>query len=397
MRLIEFYIFRRVATAFVAVMVVLTAVVWTTQALRQLDVVTSKGQTIGLFLQLTGLAIPFLMLLTAPIALVMAMVSVYNTFNGDSELVVMSAAGNSRWQLLKPSLVLGVLVTLVMLVMSTWIAPTGLKSVRVLLTKVRADVIATVLQPGRFMAIEPGLTVHIRDRLRDGSLQGLVLSDERDPKESQTYLAATGRIVETADTTLLVMRDGSMQRFNRSDSDMSIVQFDAYAFDLTSMLPNNVTATFRPSERTVLELMNPDPEDSYAAHYADRFRVELHDRFAQPLYPITLVLLGFLFVGDPQTLRQGRTASILGAIVVIGAVRFLGFVATTLSVRFPIFTLAMYGIPVGAAAAALWMILTNRTIHAHERITADITDWLKRMAEARERRALPADGRQAAP
>ena len=42
------------------------------------------------------LAIPFLMLITAPIALVMAMVSVYNTFNGDSELVVMSAAGNSQ-------------------------------------------------------------------------------------------------------------------------------------------------------------------------------------------------------------------------------------------------------------------------------------------------------------
>ncbi|MDQ0315628.1 LPS export ABC transporter permease LptF [Amorphus orientalis] len=396
MRLIEFYIFRRVATAFIAVMVVLTAVVWTTQALRQLDVVTSKGQTLGLFIQLTGLAIPFLMLLTAPIALVMAMVSVYNTFNGDSELVVMSAAGNSRWQLLKPSLILGVLVTLAMLVVSTWVAPMGLKKVRVLLTQVRADVIATVLQPGRFMSMENGLTVHIRDRLRDGSLQGLVLSDERDPAKSQTYLAATGRIVETADTTLLVMRNGSMQRFDRRDGEMSIVQFDAYAFDLTSMLPNNVSATFRPSERTVFELMNPDPDDSYAIANADRFRVEMHDRFAQPLYPLALVLIGFLFVGDPQTLRQGRTASIMGAIVVIGAVRFLGFVATTLSVRFPIFTLAMYGIPLGASAIALWMILTNRTVHVHERIAAEVTDWIKKFNTARGQKALAARG-QAAP
>ncbi|MEW5421819.1 LPS export ABC transporter permease LptF [Amorphus sp. 3PC139-8] len=392
MRLIEYYIFRRVTIAFLAVMVVLTAVVWTTQALRQLDVVTSKGQTIGLFLELTMLAIPFLMLLTAPIALVMAMVSIYNTLNGDSELVVMSSAGVSRWQLLKPSLILGILVTIAMLFMSTWIAPMGLKSVRVLLTQVRADVIATVLQPGRFMAIESGLTVHIRDRLRDGSLQGLVLSDERDPARSQTYLAATGRIVETADTTLLVMRDGSMQRFDRTDDDMSIVQFDAYAFDLTSMLPNNVSTTFRPSERTVFELMNPDPDDKYAADNADRMRVELHDRFAQPLYPITLVLIGFLFVGDPQTLRQGRTASVMGAIVMIGAVRFLGFAATTLSVRFPIATLAMYGIPVGSAAIALWMILTNRTIHVHERVSAAISDWIKRATEARGRKALVARG-----
>ena len=396
MRLIQLYIFRRVTTGFLAVMLVLTAVVWTTQALRQLDVVTSKGQTIGLFLELTLLAIPFLMLLTAPIALVMAMVTVYNSFNGDSELVVMSAAGNSRWQLLKPSMILGVLVTIAMLGVSTYVAPMGLKNVRVLITKVRADVIATVLQPGRFMSMEQGLTVHIRDRLRDGSLQGLVLSDERDPERSQTYLAASGRIVETADTTLLVMRDGSMQRFDRRNDEMSIVQFDAYAFDLTSMLPNNVSTTFRPSERTVFELMNPPPDDKYAKNNADRFRVEFHDRLSQPLYPIALVLPGFLFVGDPQTLRQGRTSAVMGAIVAIGAVRFLGFVATTLAVRFPIATVAMYGIPIGFSALSLWIILTDRTITVHDRATAAISDWIKRMTESRAGKPLTIRRKRAA-
>lgn len=396
MRLIQLYIFRRVTTGFLAVMLVLTAVVWTTQALRQLDVVTSKGQTIGLFLELTLLAIPFLMLLTAPIALVMAMVTVYNSFNGDSELVVMSAAGNSRWQLLKPSMILGVLVTVAMLAVSTYVAPMGLKNVRVLITKVRADVIATVLQPGRFMSMEQGLTVHIRDRLRDGSLQGLVLSDERDPERSQTYLAASGRIVETADTTLLVMRDGSMQRFDRRNDEMSIVQFDAYAFDLTSMLPNNVSTTFRPSERTLFELMNPPPDDEYARNNADRFRVEFHDRLSQPLYPIALVLLGFLFVGDPQTLRQGRLSAVMGAIVAIGAVRFLGFVATTLAVRFPVATVAMYGIPIGFSALSLWIILTDRTITVHDRATAAISDWIQRMTESRGVKSLSARAKRVA-
>jgi len=396
MRLIQLYIFRRVTTGFVAVMVVLTAVVWTTQALRQLDVVTSKGQTIGLFLELTLLAIPFLMLLTAPIALVMAMVTVYNGFNSDSELVVMSAAGNSRWQLLKPSLILGVIVTIIMLAVSTYIAPMGLKQVRVLITQVRADVIATVLQPGRFMSIESGLTVHIRDRLRDGSLQGLVLSDERDPQRSQTYLAASGRIVETAETTLLVMRNGSMQRFDPRDDDMSIIQFDAYAFDLTSMLPDQVSTTFRPSERTLLELMNPSPHDEYAQNNADRFRVEFHDRLSQPLYAITLVLLGFLFVGDPQTLRQGRTSAVMGAIVALGSVRFLGFVATTLAVRFPAATVAMYGIPIVFALLSLWIILTDRTITVHDRASAAIADLIKRLTESQGSKALAVRRKRAA-
>ena len=62
---IERYLFRTAATASVSGLVVLTGVVWVTQALRQIDLITSKGQTILIFLMMTGLALPSLVAIIA--------------------------------------------------------------------------------------------------------------------------------------------------------------------------------------------------------------------------------------------------------------------------------------------------------------------------------------------
>ena len=234
MGLIERYIFRRALVAFLATLTVLTGVVWVTQALRQLDLVTAKGQAIGAFLAITGLALPFLVLLIAPFAVVIAAIVTLATLNADSELVVMQASGASRWRTLKPILAIGVAVGLLAAVLTFWAAPAGLKQVREALTQVRIDLVASIIRPGRFIEIDDGLTFHIRDRAADGGISGIVLDDERDPDRSMTYLANGGHIVEALDRTLLVMSNGTIQRRIRKDGSLSIVRFDAYAFDLSN-------------------------------------------------------------------------------------------------------------------------------------------------------------------
>ena len=101
---IDSYIFRRRLRAFVLVLVRLTGVIWITQALRGIDVMTSQGQTILVFVGLTGLAIPYLVLVIAPIALVIAVAYVLNKLATDSEIIVMNAAGMSPWRLFRPFL-----------------------------------------------------------------------------------------------------------------------------------------------------------------------------------------------------------------------------------------------------------------------------------------------------
>src|SRR5450756_1760189 len=86
------YIFRTTFGAFLIVLVSLTTLIWVTQALRDFDLMTNQGQTIVVFVGITGLIIPLLILVIAPIALLIAVAHVLNKLSTDSEIIVMNAA-----------------------------------------------------------------------------------------------------------------------------------------------------------------------------------------------------------------------------------------------------------------------------------------------------------------
>ncbi len=368
MPLLNWYMCRRILTLFPACLLVLTLIIWSTQALQRLDLVTSKGQTFAVFFELTMLAVPYLATLLAPIAFVIAMVAVYDAMNRDSELVVMGASGAGRFRLLAPALVAAGACALLIAAGVVYVAPAGLAKARVMLTDVRADVVTSIVQPGRFIEIEDGLTVHIRDRRADGSLEGLLLSDSRAADVSLTYLAETGRVVEAEDNTLLVMTNGSLQRLERPENELSVVAFDAYAFDLTDLSAGPVTASLRPSERTLFELLSPDPDDGYRAEREARFRTELLDRLAQPLAPFVYALIVFLFVGDPRMHRQSRMAGIIAAGLGVAAVRSATYGTLLAADGMPILAPMVFVVLAVAAAIALFIIATDRSLTLHERV-----------------------------
>src|SRR5690242_20268962 len=95
------YIFRTTFGAFLVVLISLTAVIWVTQALRDVDIMTSQGQTVLVFIGITGLIIPLLVLIIAPIALVIAVAHSLHKLSTDSEVIVMNAAGMSPWVLFR--------------------------------------------------------------------------------------------------------------------------------------------------------------------------------------------------------------------------------------------------------------------------------------------------------
>jgi hypothetical protein len=133
MSLIERYIFRMASLAFLGALGGLTGVIWVTQALKDFDLLTTKGQSLLIFFFATGLVIPSLVMIIAPIALFAAILFTLNKLNGDSELVVMSAAGLSPGGLLRPFAMLMVVVALMVGSMSlpmtgTWLTvPAGMR------------------------------------------------------------------------------------------------------------------------------------------------------------------------------------------------------------------------------------------------------------------------------
>src|SRR5262249_39828160 len=82
---------RQTAGALVLILLSLTGMVWIAVALRQIELMTTQGQDVMRFLAMTTLAIPSMMALIAPIALLIASIHVLNRLSSDSELIVMTA------------------------------------------------------------------------------------------------------------------------------------------------------------------------------------------------------------------------------------------------------------------------------------------------------------------
>jgi len=329
------YIFRTTFGAFLLVLISLTGVLWVTQALRDIDLMTNQGQTILVFIALTGLIIPLLIMVIAPIALVTAIGYVLNKLGTDSELIVMNSAGMRPWALFTPFLIVTVLVSILLSSVSAYFAPEALRMLRRWLTEVRTDLVSNIVQPGRFMQIERGLTFHIRERRTTGVLVGLILDDRRDPKERVTILAEQGEIVKNERGNFIVLENGSIQRHDAKERDPNIVIFDRYAFDLSRFAGGGQVIEYSVRERYFWELIDPNPNDRLFKAQPGQFRAEFHDRILAPIYPIAFTVIAFAFLGAPRTTRQSRAMSMMSVILGVSALRMVGFASTVIGVTVP--------------------------------------------------------------
>ena len=363
---IERYIFRTATLAFLAGLFALTAVVWVTQALRQFDLLTSKGQTVLVFLTMTGLTIPSLVAIIAPVALFTGVLYCLNKLNGDSELVVMSASGVSPGTLLRPFLILYCVVFALVGAMTLKIMPWSFDLIAELTAKIHADFITNFARAGAFSELEAGFVFHYRERGPDGSLHGVFMQDRRDPAHITSYIAELGQTVERDGLNYLVLAKGSYQRPQES-GDSAIVTFDNYTIDLSQFTPKEETSK-RPRERNTAELLFPDPHDETAVRLQGRFRAELLDRLTSPLYAFAAGLIGFAALGEARTTRQGRGVAIGVAVLTFAAVRLMGIAANTFVVSKPHAEAFVWALPIITSLACFDAILNGPLKRAQARI-----------------------------
>lgn len=357
MTLFSRYMFRQVTSAFLLILLTLTAIIWLATALKQLDLITSQGQGLIIFFQMTALSLPSLITLIAPNAVLMAALYTLDRMNGDSEIIVMTAAGATVWRICRPLIALALIVSMLILLVNVFVNPACMRALRDLITQVRADLISQVLQPGRFSSPERGLTFHIRGRSQDGELQGLLFHDERDSKQVMSYLADRGRILSNDEGSFLIMFDGYVHRYNAKDKDKSvqIIAFDQNMVDLSKFTEGGDKRNkLEPKQMPIMSLINPPTEDGLSDKDYGLLRYELHERLATPLYPLAFIFLAIALMGQARTTRESRWGQILTVFGLAVAIRVVGITVGNLVTLNAWAVILVYAIPIGAILIAAW-------------------------------------------
>ena len=234
------------------------------------------------------------------------------------------------------------MVSVLVAIFSAYVSPWGLRQLRLWATQVRADLVSNVVQPGLFSKLEERLTLHIRERLPNGQLLGILIDDQRNPKERVTLLAEKGDLVRNERGAFLVLETGNVQRHETGQRDPALVLFDSYGFDLSWLTNSSQNIKYSARERYLWELYDPDRADTVFADQPNQVRAEFHDRITAPFYPLAFVILTYAYLGAPRTTRQSRTMSLLGAAGAVTALRGLGFVGMIGGVNTPIALLLPY-------------------------------------------------------
>ncbi|MBR6663893.1 MAG: LptF/LptG family permease, partial [Alphaproteobacteria bacterium] len=144
------YIFRQIWLGFFLVAFSLLSMLWLTQSLRFVEMVTNKGLPLRLFVELTSLLMPRLFSILSPIALFASVMFVYNRMLADRELVIMQAAGISPWKNARAAIYVGFILALFSVYVQNVGIPSAENSFRNLEWEIRNNVSHLMFREGEF-------------------------------------------------------------------------------------------------------------------------------------------------------------------------------------------------------------------------------------------------------
>jgi lipopolysaccharide export system permease protein len=305
------YIMRHLVNSMLLITLSLTSIVWLTQALRFIDVIVNQGVSISIFLTLTLLLVPSLMLMILPPALLCSVLFVYNKLKTESELIVLQAAGLSRWRLALPATQLAFAVAAIGYVIALYLQPVSYREFKEMQFFLRNNYASILLQDGVFSSPVNGLTVFIRERDKNNVLHGILVHDSRSPAGSVTMMAEEGQMVQTPEGPRFILINGNRQEIQNGK--LAFLNFENYAFDISLYTQSMGRRYPDPQELFLPELFRYDDTTSPNDNMK-RFS-EGHHRLTWPAYSIAVTLVALAVLLSGQFNRRGHWRRVALAVV----------------------------------------------------------------------------------
>ena len=316
MKILNRYFLRQLVAIFIMLLLILTGLAWMMQIMSMMKFLLKYGVELDSFLGLTSLMIPFIASIVIPFVCFIAVIFVYNKLISDNEITVMAASGLSPFQIAKPALKLGAVLTVLNLLLNIWIVPQSQSLFYDMQWNMKYGMAHMKLQEGAFTEISEGLVVYV-EQVSDHDLNQIMLSDMRNENSSNTIFAETGKLVTTPRGLSLVMKTGALQF---SGNQTVTGTFDTFDMDL-NVVEKSAVNSFRVRRIPTMELLRV----AFDAETQKRHKMvltEMCNRFLTPLMNLVLAALCAMILLRSSLLR--RRASFAPAVAVASMAGIMG-------------------------------------------------------------------------
>lgn len=294
------------------------------QIMSMMKFLLKYGIDVGDFISLTSLMIPFIASIIVPFVCFISIIFVYNKMISDNEITVMAASGLSPWQIARPALRLGVLLTFFNLLLNIWIVPYTQARFYDMQWNLQYGMAHMKLQEGAFTEISNGLVVYV-ESVSGHDLGQVMLSDMRDADNTSMIFAEKGKLISTVRGLSLAMSNGALQS---SGSAMASGTFETFDMDL-NVVDRGDNNSFRVRRLPTLYLMRI-AFDAATQRQHKMVLTELSNRFISPVMNILLAALCATILLRSSLLRRRTSYAPMVAVASMAGVMALYMSATNM-------------------------------------------------------------------
>jgi len=233
MSIISRYLIRLHVGPFVFALGALTSLMLLNQIARRLGDLVGKGLPWGVIVEVFALSIPFIVAMTLPMAVLVAVLFATSRLAADSEVTALRAGGVSLWRLLRPLLIAGAVTTIVAFAFTDHVLPRTNHRLRTLYTDIARKKPTFALKEQMINEVQPR-RLFLRAATIDPAtyaLRDVAIYDLSDQDRKRVIYADSGylAITENQEDAYLTLYSGVMHEFDRSDP--SSVQLADFARD----------------------------------------------------------------------------------------------------------------------------------------------------------------------
>jgi lipopolysaccharide export system permease protein len=256
------------------------------------------------------------LVLTLPIAGIIASITAFGRLSFDKELVAMRAAGLSLFRLSQPVLLFAISVFTLTLVLSQWGQPWSSLNLKKVALNLLKDQLVLALERGTFNEPIPRMMIYVPDSGNGRPTKGIFVSDERIAEEPRVIVAEQYQVLLDSLNDQVALRLVNGVIHNRPDQVDQYQQISFTTYDLKLNLSQSGYAATeeRPSYEQIMALL---AQSGGRDPLALRRLMEYYKNLAFPTAALVFCLLG-VPVGIVSK-RSGRIGGFAVGVVIVVA------------------------------------------------------------------------------
>lgn len=241
---------------------------------------------------------PSILLLSIPMAILIAIFLTYGRMSADNEIVILKSTGMNFWFISKQAILLSAIGFLILSLISIYLLPSSTRLFKETLYETIVKKVSLTIEEGAFSTVFKGTVIFVKEMPSKNKFKGIFIYREGDTKEPMIIVSKEGAIYSDPEDGIisLNMRDGVIHTLGERGT--AEATFSAYDFVLAADF--HVQKELKPGEIELADLWKGRKDNP-------QWMMELNRRLS---IPFACLIFGFL--GPALSMKVGKTGRLGG-------------------------------------------------------------------------------------